>query len=260
MLSSEVEIWIIGPIYLAIRGFALVSFLGYVIIAAQLIQEKVLETTNSNCLPEGIDPRSFEGMRLRIDSSDLDCVETALVDVFGSAIYMDRRRNDVEHTLHAIRSAFYDPYSPNSPTVPVNMTWADVHEAVTAGGHRFCSLAKDRWSCMGDRYVEKLMETPIFNIDRFGLHRLPNDSVSEPSPVPIHMFFFSLLLFIRDFCFFFCTFRYCLSYGLLKTILVEGNSYIAEVFTYWICESSEAELWVLNVVWTKKAQLTTLRE
>jgi hypothetical protein len=42
-------------------------------------------------------------------------------------------------------------------------SWASVEETLHAGGHEFCGVVKDIWSCDGDHYINVLQRTKPFN-------------------------------------------------------------------------------------------------
>ena len=122
------------------------------------------------CLGTGTESTtSGVGIRSRLASDNKACVMSALIDVFGSAKFLSEL-NDFRFVEHMIRREFEGNH--------INMTWADVNDAVMAGGHRFCGVARDRWVCAGAAYTATLKETPVFDADACGMHLLPNETVS----------------------------------------------------------------------------------
>ena len=53
--------------------------------------------------------------------------------------------------------------------------WSYVMQEVESTGHKWCSLVRDNWSCVGQQYKKTLLETPLFN-KRFNLNAFPAGS------------------------------------------------------------------------------------
>jgi hypothetical protein len=45
-------------------------------------------------------------------------------------------------------------------------SWDPVYEATTTGGHQWCNLVRDNWSCSGDKYTEILKKTQHYDSKR----------------------------------------------------------------------------------------------
>lgn len=77
-------------------------------------------------------------------------------------------------------------------------TWHTIRNSIVTGGHQWCAVQKDLWSCTGLRYVERLKQTPHYNRSHFDPRRLRHGT----------------------------------------KIFFEGNSYLAEVLYSIICETN----------------------
>lgn len=53
--------------------------------------------------------------------------------------------------------------------------WSFVSNEVEEAGHSWCSLYRDNWACVGDRYKEVLQQTPLYN-QSFALDAFPSHS------------------------------------------------------------------------------------
>ena len=85
-----------------------------------------------------------------------------------TAPFLVQHRSDPFHAVNGIRTEHHEDF-----------TWDDVAASARAGGHHYCTLLKDNWSCAGERYIKVLMETKPFDATRFAIDRvLPNNSVS----------------------------------------------------------------------------------
>ena len=77
-----------------------------------------------------------------------------------------------------------DLHNPNLPVrqirpeaLNVLHNWTYVAQEVTTSGHSWCSIARDNWSCVGERYKEMLKATPIFNQSVSLLGFPPNSNI-----------------------------------------------------------------------------------
>ena len=77
-----------------------------------------------------------------------------------------------------------DLHNPNIPVrqirpeaLNVLHNWTYVAQEITVSGHSWCSIARDNWSCVGERYKEMLKSTPIFNQSLSLLGFPPNSNI-----------------------------------------------------------------------------------
>jgi len=61
--------------------------------------------------------------------------------------------------LHTI----FNHSQPLRPIRNSDFTWAQVNALLTAAGHSWCSLSRDNWACVGERYYTVLKQTPTYN-------------------------------------------------------------------------------------------------
>ncbi|RYH17180.1 hypothetical protein EON65_28960 [archaeon] len=104
-------------------------------------------------------------------------------------------RNNISHAMWPIRNARL-------------FTWEHVAYDAKAGGHRWCSLQRDNWSCTGENYINYLRRIPQFNASFYH----PN--------------------FLRR--------------G--TKIFFEGNSYLAQIMVSLICETNPTVVYRLDNV------------
>lgn len=66
------------------------------------------------------------------------------------------------------------PFRPiRSSELEVLHSWKNVANEVREGGHPWCSLYRDNWSCVGEAYKEVLRNTPLFD-HKFNLNAFPH--------------------------------------------------------------------------------------
>eukprot|EP00529_Nitzschia_sp_RCC80_P020795 CAMPEP_0113519022 /NCGR_PEP_ID=MMETSP0014_2-20120614/43297_1 /TAXON_ID=2857 /ORGANISM="Nitzschia sp." /LENGTH=399 /DNA_ID=CAMNT_0000416711 /DNA_START=87 /DNA_END=1286 /DNA_ORIENTATION=+ /assembly_acc=CAM_ASM_000159 len=104
---------------------------------------------------------------------------------------------------------------PNEPirhirpsAIPKFYNWSYVAKTVTDTGHPWCALYRDNHQCIGSQYQSVLRQTPLFNIASYDLNHvdIPDNS----------------------------------------RIVVEGNSWMAELVYTIICNTESVQVWLLD--------------
>jgi len=83
----------------------------------------------------------------------------------------------------------------------------NIKSNVTLHGHRYCNLLRDNWNCSGDRYLERLRESPILHKLGIGVETLPKNT----------------------------------------QLYSEGNSHLAQLIYSWVCSSNFEEIEIYTV-------------
>mgnify|MGYP000730930920 CR=1 FL=1 len=106
-------------------------------------------------------------------------VQSAPIDQYSASLTFFQ-------TLHLVGNfSFFKVSSKFSPDNPLsnergvrygNTTWQDFADTIHEGGHFFCAVARDNWSCLGNTYIQMLRELPRFNESLF-YASMPSQSV-----------------------------------------------------------------------------------
>eukprot|EP01031_Cornospumella_fuschlensis_P027382 gene27382-33073_t len=101
--------------------------------------------------------------------------------------------SNLSHGVWQVRNASY-------------FSWDQVFHDIQQGGHRWCSLQRDNWSCVGDTYINYLRAIPQFDCARFHPNYLRRGT----------------------------------------KILFEGNSYLAQILLSLICETNPSVIYRMD--------------